>query len=133
MPDFKIFTESKADIKFLSDYIEAIHGLKLANDDFGALGGRTGYKANGELNAFIRKNVDNQKQTILIADSDDDFNKNRAEILDDFRHYNIPVSLFLFPNDSSNGNLEDALTEIAVDRKLMGCFLEYEKMYFHLP
>jgi hypothetical protein len=47
--------------------------------------------------------------------------------LDDFAKFEIPVRLYLFPNNTDNGNLESLLAEIAVDRKIMDCFLEYEK------
>lgn len=128
MPNFRIFTESKADIKFLKDYIEAALNVSLTDDDFDPLGGWSGYKTDGKVKASIEQNaIDNNKISILILDADTDFNKRQEEVLADFKNFNIPISLFLFPNDSANGNLEDLLSEIAVDRRLMDCFLDYEK------
>ena len=72
MPNFRIFTEGKADIKFLKDYIEEIFTIPLANDDFDPLGSWAGYKAGGNLKALIRENQENDKVTILILDADDD-------------------------------------------------------------
>lgn len=127
MPNFKIFTESKADIKFLQDYVEEIFQMSLQQEDFDSIGGRTGYKAGGELKASFRKNLDNNKESILIVDADTNFKESKKEILADFEKYNIPIHLFQFPNDAANGNLEDLLAAIAVDKKLMVCFQDYEK------
>jgi hypothetical protein len=127
MPNFKIFTDSKADIKFLQDYVEEIFQIYLQHEDFDSIGGRTGYKAGGELKASFRKNLDNNKESILIVDADTNFKESKKEILADFEKYNIPIHLFQFPNDAANGNLEDLLAAIAVDKKLMVCFQDYEK------
>jgi hypothetical protein len=127
MANFKIFAESKADIKFIQDYIAELFKEFLNEEDFDSIGGRTGYKAGGELKATFRKNYDNNKKSILIVDADDNFSQSKNEILADFEKYNIPILLFQFPNNAANGNLEDTLAEIAVDKKLMGCFRDYEK------
>jgi hypothetical protein len=127
MPDFRIFTESKADIKFISDYILEHFNQPLAEADFYALNSWSGYKEDGDIIAAIRENNDNSNQTILILDADNDFAQRRAEVIRDFQRYNIPVNLFLFPNNSLNGNLETMLSVIAFDRKLIGCFEAYEQ------
>ena len=128
MPNFRIFTESKADIKFLKDYIEEVFNVSSTEDDFDSLGSWGGYKAGGSIKASIKQNtIDDEKISILILDADHNFNQRQHEILDDFTLANISINLFLFPNNSENGNLEDLLATIAFDRKLMGCFLDYEK------
>jgi hypothetical protein len=127
MPDFKIFTEGKADVKFLKDYIKATFNEGLIDNDFDTLGGKTGYKAGGELKASIQQNHQNEKLTIIIVDAELDFLKSKNEIFTDFENYKISINLFQFPNNSANENLEDLLTRIAVDKKLMDCFPDYEK------
>jgi hypothetical protein len=127
MEGFRIFTESKTDIKFLKDYIEEVFGESLSDSDFDPLGSWSGYKKGGSLINSIRQNNDDKKISILILDANSDFKSREREIIQDFKSYQIPVKLFLFPNHTSNGNLETLLTEIAVDRKIMECFLEYEK------
>ena len=126
MPEFRIFTESKADVKFISGYIIEHFGVGLTANDFDTLDSWSGYKAGGKLEDSIQQNHDNGKQTILILDADNDFLGRRAEVTRDFQGYNIPIHLFLFPHDDVNGNLENLLTEIAVERKLIECFLSYE-------
>ena len=128
MADFRIFTESKADEKFLKDFIEDVFSLSLSEKHFDTLRGWSGYKADGDIkSSIIQNSVDDKNISILILDADNDFKQRQNYILEDFRKFNIPVRLFLFPNNSSNGNIEDLLSNIAVDRKLMDCFLEYEK------
>ena len=127
MQRFKIFTESIADIKFLKDYIEEVFKINLPSDYFTPLGGKTGYKKGGNINALIKKNIENESETILIVDADNDFSKNTNEVALDFVEYNIPIHLFRFPNNTTDGNLEDIFSEIAVHKELMNCFLDYEK------
>ncbi len=126
MQGFRIFTESKADIKFLKDYIEEIFGNTLSDAYFDPLGSWSGYKTGGNLIASIRQNHDDKKIPILILDADSDFKSREKEVIQDFKSYEIPAKLFLFPNHSANGNLETLLSEIAINRKIMNCFLEYE-------
>jgi hypothetical protein len=126
MANFKIFTESKADIKFLKDYIEEVFGISLADEDFDPLGSWAGYKAGGSIKASIKQNYEDQKITILILDADTDFSERQREISNDFTGYAVPINLFLFPNNSHQGSLETALCEIAIERKIIKCFNDYE-------
>ncbi len=126
MSEFRIFMESKADVKFVIDFISERFGNKLEISDFDTLNSWSGYKAGGGIEDAIQQNYDNGKQTILILDADNDYTKRYAEVTSDFQGYGIPVHLFLFPNSRLNGNLESLLTEIAVDRKLIDCFVGYE-------
>ncbi len=127
MANFRIFTESKADIKFLKDFVEEVFQRTLPDNDFDSLGSWSGYKTGGNIKASIEQNNDDQKETILIVDADSDFESREKEVIRDFESYQIPVKLFLFPNHSENGNLETLLAKIAVNRAIMDCFLEYEK------
>ena len=126
MKNFRIFTEGKGDIKFLKDYITEILGIPLDETDFDPLGSWAGYKAGGHIKASIKQNVEDEKTTILILDADKDFTKRKNEVISDFEKYSLPEELFLFPNNSLSGNIENLLAEIAKERKIMNCFLEYE-------
>jgi len=128
MRNFRIFTESKTDIRFIRDYVQERFGETLLEEiDFDILEGYNGYKKGGQLKDSIQQNNDDNKQTILILDADNDFKQRKLEVLNDFQGYNIPVQLFLFPNDGTNGNLEDLLTQIAVDQEIIKCFSQYEQ------
>ena len=126
MFSFRIFTESKADIKFLKDYIYAVFNIQLSDDDFDPLGSWSGYKTSGVLKASIKQNNDDSKRNILILDADTDFTLRNQEVMNDFAAFNVPISLFLFPNNNSSGSLETLLCEIAVEKKILTCFEGYE-------
>jgi hypothetical protein len=136
MSSFRIFTESKADIRFIRDYVSE-HFKEILSEtvDFDILEGNGGYKKGGRLKSSIQQNHDSDKQTILILDADNNFTQRNAEVIRDFQDYNIPVNLFLFPNDAHIGNLETLLTEIAVDRTPINCFMTYEECVraYNLP
>ena len=101
MPNYRIFTESKADIKFLSDYIEEVFDISLKESDFDPLGSWAGYKAGGGIKASIKQNTEDLKSTILILDADNSFNERQEIVINDFAANNIPIQLFLFPNKNS--------------------------------
>jgi hypothetical protein len=126
MSNFRIFTESHADIKFLDDYIKAVFNTSLSDTDFDSLGSWAGYKKGGSLSAAIEQNHANQKTSILILDADTDFLSRKNEVLNDFKSYNVAISLFLFPNNSAAGSLETLLCNIAFEKKLLDCFAKYE-------
>ena len=127
MANFKIFTESKSDVKFLKDYVEQVIKINLTNDNFDTLGSWSGYKEGGKLKQSFIENNNNENISILILDADTNFENRRNEVLTDFKAFGNPIELFLFPNNKNNGELETLLAEIAVDRKLIGCFEGYEK------
>lgn len=135
MRPFRIFTESLADVKFLQDYIGEIFGEELTKNDFDTLGSWSGYKAGGSVKPSIQENRDDQKASILILDADHDFRQRQEEIVRDFSGFGIPVELFLFPNNQDSGALEDILSGIGVDRKVLDCFYAYENCITgkHLP
>lgn len=126
MHNFRIFTESPADVKFLKDYIEEVFTVILNDENFDTLGSWSSYKAGGNLKASIKQNTEDSKTTILILDADDNFNNRQQEVVNDFAGFNTPISLFLFPNNNSNGSLESILCETAIERKIIQCFEEYE-------
>lgn len=126
MASFKIFTESNADIKFIKDYVSEHFGVILTNDVFYELKSWAGYKTNGNLLAAITQNHDLGNQIIVILDADNDYNMRQSEVAKDFQEKNIPINLFLFPNNNQTGSLENLLCKIAVENKLMQCFEAYE-------
>jgi hypothetical protein len=126
MHNFRIFTESIADVKFLKDYIEEVFTVTLNDDDFDTLGSWSGYKTGRILKASIKQNTENDKATILILDADNNFNTRQQEVIDDFAGFNTPIILFLFPNNISNGSLESILCETAIEKQIINCFENYE-------
>lgn len=127
MQNFRIFTESKADVKFLKDYVEAILGFPITYEDFDTLGSWSGYKTGGVLKKSFTENKENDNISIVILDADNNIKDRRNEVLKDFTEFNTAIELFLFPNNNDNGELENLLAHIAKERKLIECFESYEK------
>ncbi len=132
--NFRIFVEGKSDQKFLRDFILKRFGIELQAENFDPLGSWSGYKSENKLKASIRENsIDNNKTSLLILDGDTDWQARKLEIFNDFKSFGVDIELFLFPDNQSNGNLEDILAEIAVERKLIECFQNYEKCVDSYP
>jgi hypothetical protein len=127
MQNFRIFTESKADVKFLKDYIEGTLGFPVTDEYFDTLGSWSGYKTGGVLKKSFIENQENDNISIVILDADNNIEDRRNEVLKDFTEFNTAIELFLFPNNSDNGELENLLAKIAKERKLIECFEGYEK------
>ena len=125
MTPFKIFTESKADIKFLKDYISETFQTVLEESEFDPIGSWSDYKAKGVLKASIEAAHLKEQKIVIILDADTDFAIRQTEVLTDFERFGIPVHLFLFPNNAANGALENLLCDIAVENKIMQCFDSY--------
>jgi hypothetical protein len=126
MADIKIFAEGAGDVKFIKDYVRELYQVVLPDNGFDVLNSWSGYKRGGGIYPLITQSHNEGKQVILILDADNNFEKRQAEVLADFKSYNIPVKLFLFPNHSHTGCLEHLLCAIAVEQKLMQCFEAYE-------
>lgn len=124
MAAIKFFVEDKTHIKFLIDFINERFNISFdAKDDFVKLGGWAGYKnALPKYQEFFA----NENIILTFLDADTDFSSRQKEVLTDFNSLNIQSQLFLFPNNLENGNIENALAEIAVDKKLIECFEKYE-------
>jgi hypothetical protein len=133
MMDFRIFAESKADIKFLGDYIAELFDKTLSKNKFDPLGSWSGYRSKGKPKASILQAVDEEKSILLILDADNNYQTRRNEVMADFERFGIPLNLFLFPNNTTEGNLEDMLSIIAVDRTPMECFHRYEECVQSYP
>ena len=126
MAGFRIFTESIADIVFIRQYIQTSFNVTLSEADFFPLKSWSGYKAGGSVSPDIQLAHDSEMAVILILDADNDFAQRQAEVMGDFQVYNIPVNLFLFPNNNEFGNLEMLLCSIAIKQDILRCFEGYE-------
>jgi hypothetical protein len=133
MNNICLFVEGKSDVKFLKDYLNSVFNVNQADIKFDTLGGWAGYKAGGKLKTEIQQRFDEGFPILLVLDADKNCAVRRQEILNDFQNYDIPINLFLFPDNHNVGNLEDLLAEIAVNRKIMDCFLEFEKCVNEYP
>jgi hypothetical protein len=78
-------------------------------------------------NQFIQ-NTDQDGVNLIIFDADDNFATRQTEILAMKKKLNIQFDLFLFPNNSDNGDYESLLEGIINPKHttLFNCFQQYE-------
>ncbi|MDR3257068.1 MAG: hypothetical protein LBT18_05480 [Endomicrobium sp.] len=108
----KIFVEGYADKRFLSDYIKHIlPSITIDKDMFINSEGRC--KSSEAFKNKMIQNSDNKGVNLVIFDADNDFGSIEQEIKRDFQDANF--NLFLFPNNKSNGALEDLLENSIAD------------------
>jgi hypothetical protein len=111
-----IFVEGLADIKFIQDYVNHILKIELSKNEIVETEGWTNIlskKEKGEL--YLNKmkiNSDNNGVNLIIFDADSNFENRRKEILEWGQKNSVDFQLFLFPNNSLTGALEDLLEQI---------------------
>jgi hypothetical protein len=111
-----IFVEGIADEKFIQDYVSYILNIELSKNDIIKSEGWTNIISTEEkgeliLNKMI-SNTDNGGLNLIIFDSDSDCENRRKEILKWGLDNSVEFQLFLFPNNSLPGTLEDLLENI---------------------
>ena len=125
MAKVQIFAEGKADIKFLKDLIRHQFG----SDDIAHF-----VDTDGKDNLYLEvpkfnENSDQGGINLVIFDADNDYKKRKAELLSKKKELNIEFELFLFPNDSGNGALENLLEQLINPdySEIFDCFETYQE------
>lgn len=125
---FHIVVEGCEDSRFLKGYLNFL-GKSLSDDCIKIVGGR------GELagqTQTMQENLDKGIPVLVIFDANSDYRKRRGEIkrvlvakISNDR--NVP--LFLFPNNQSNGTVENLLEKIIISKHedVFACFEGYKK------
>jgi len=126
MPNIKFFVEGREDANFIRQYCNITFNSQVTIKDFFIMGGWSGYKTGGTVHPEFTINSDDGGINLLIIDADNDFIQRKGEITTDKIKLAFSAELFLFPNANDSGCLENLLTEIVVDKKLIDCFKNYE-------
>ena len=128
-----IFVEGIADIKFIQDYVSHILNVELSKNEVIETEGWSNIlskKEKGELilNKMI-SNTDNDGVNLLIFDADSDLKERKQEILKWGEDNSVEFNLFLFPNNSLTGALEDLLENIINPNNspIFDCWDEFEE------
>lgn len=131
MKPVKIFVEGIADERFISQLIEHIFGEKVEKNTIEVTGGWNSLIAPSKEVAYLnsmRKNSANEGVNLVIFDADENPEQRRIDILKWKTKHNVDFELFLFPDNSSAGELEDLLERIINrdNRPVMDCWAGYE-------
>lgn len=131
MKENVIYVEGINDAKFLQDYINTIFNKsRIINSDIINLG----TNALGELKKNIqnfRKNTDKGKDNLIIFDANGEFGNFETkykELLKFIKNNSLQCDIFLIPNHSDNGNIEDLLEKIInpANKMIFECFEKYQ-------
>ncbi len=132
MENVKIFVEGEADVRFIQQYSKYIF-----NEDFKAgiidkTGGWSKITSPNQegiaIQNLMKNNTDDGGINLVIFDADADFNQRQSEILSWKAKYNLDFELFLFPNNSDTGALEELLESIInpINQPIFDCWEKYE-------
>ena len=126
-----IFVEGKADKRFIEDYLTKCFGVENASKYVVSLDGKDNFWSEKELVKIVphfEKNTDRGGANFLIFDADDDFDSRKAEILQQKEKLGIEFDLFLFPNNSDSGALEELLYQIVNPKHevILECFEKFQ-------
>lgn len=129
---FKIFVEGDADKRFISQLLEAVFQISINKDCIVKTSGWSNLIAPKTEATYLnqmRMTSANGGTNLVIFDADDDFEKRKKELLSWKANRNADFELFLFPNNSSIGELEDLLEQIInkENQPVMDCWADYEK------
>ena len=115
---FRIIVEGKEDYFFLKNYLSHIEKDSLSIDL---------ERINGKTNLdkeYIRSSIDEGLEIIIVFDANEDTKKEVSKKLRGLKY-----ELFLFPDNSNNGNIEDLLEQIILPDKqdIFECFDNYKR------
>jgi len=121
--NFHIVVEGKEDLLFLKGYLGFL-GMPFSGECFKSLGGWS--NLDGYL-PTIEEKRDNGVKVLIVFDANADRETRTREINRVLGGIDLPV--FLFPNDESDGDLEDVLMQIIApeNRDIFACFEDYKQ------
>ncbi len=125
--DYWIFVEGVADKRFLEQLIE-YHWGKVKKESIVATGGYTNLLSGNTYLNLMKRNSDDGGINLVVFDADDDCKQRRRDLLKWKAETGAEFELFLFPDDRTEGELEDLLEGIInIDnRPVMDCWETYE-------
>jgi len=130
MPEnFHIVVEGDKDVRFLKGYLSFLLGSSISKECFKDL------KGFGELDGYtpgIKEVLRKRVKVLIVLDANSDHQERRQET-QKILEKGIPdggnLPLFLFPDNQSNGALENLLEQIIIPehKGIFACFEYYEK------
>lgn len=138
MKEFSIFVEGICDKKFIEDFIKYLNKESLINLQDSDISRRV-YKTDGWTTLDSNKgepfrNI--MKQTTLrsginlvIFDADSNIEMRRQELINIKIKYGLDFEIFLFPNDTDSGAIEELLEKIInpANQCILDCWKHYEE------
>jgi hypothetical protein len=132
MEDILFFVEGIADVTFIQQYVRFAFNIELNINQIIYVEGwnnlinqtKQGEAYQNKMNA----NTFNGGKNLVVFDADANFAQRETEILAWRAKYKLDFELFLFPNNSDTGALEDLLERVInpVNEPIFDCWERYE-------
>ena len=123
----KLYVEGIADKRFLEEYLEFLYHIRPNKNDVTELNGWTNLGGEAAIND-LRKNTANGGLNLVIFDADNNPLIRRNEIEAIKQTHGLSFELFLLPDDSNPGALEELLISAInpINQSVCGCWARYE-------
>ena len=131
MTIYRIFVEGDADKRFIAQLLESIFNENIPSGNIIPTHGYTNLIAVDKERTFInemQRTTADGGINLVVFDADSNCETRRRELSDWERRSKVNFELFLFPNNSNSGELEDLLRQIInpVNQPVMECWDKYE-------
>ncbi len=128
---YRIFVEGDADKRFIAQLLESIFNENIPSGNIIPTHGYTNLIAVDKERTFInemQRTTADGGINLVVFDADSNCETRRRELSDWERRSKVNFELFLFPNNSNSGELEDLLRQIInpVNQPVMECWDKYE-------
>lgn len=128
---YRIFVEGDADKRFIAQLLESIFNENIPSGNIIPTHGYTNLIAVDKERTFInemQRTTADGGINLVVFDADSNCETRRRELSDWERRSKVNFELFLFPDNSNSGELEDLLRQIInpVNQPVMECWDKYE-------
>lgn len=128
---YRIFVEGDADKRFIAQLLESIFNENIPSGNIIPTHGYKNLIAVDKERTFInemQRTTADGGINLVVFDADSNCETRRRELSDWERRSKVNFELFLFPNNSNSGELEDLLRQIInpVNQPVMECWDKYE-------
>ena len=128
---YRIFVEGDADKRFIAQLLESIFNENIPSGNIIPTHGYTNLIAVDKERTFInemQRTTADGGINLVVFDADSNCETRQRELSDWERRSKVNFELFLFPNNSNSGELEDLLRQIInpVNQPVMECWDKYE-------
>jgi len=119
-----IFVEGKSDKFFLKQFLKSNFGLEVPDNQIIQVDGKDKLP---KFKEWFVQGSDQNLKNLIVFDADKDFETRGQSLIDICDNLQVESEIFLFPNNSSVGNLEVLLEKIINPDKafIFDCFQDY--------
>lgn len=128
---YSIFVEGVADKRFVEQLIKFVFDADVPPGSVIVTQGYASLTKSSKIQTYsnlMKRTSDEGGVNLVIFDADNDIESRRMQLLDWKKANNVDFELFLLPDNTRNGELEDLLVQIInpANQPVMRCWDDYE-------